>query len=255
MTILKAHFSDGTAFLERYLADLGQGGLFYPTRRPLAIGEIVVVAIRLGRRRSPTLIRGQVAWRRPGKHSTKTKAGIGIEFLPTETQARDYLLAVARGDSAEMVARRHQRLPVEIPVLWAVPGELRDNTGVLRDIGRGGAFVKTERAAAAGRRRRPQGLPPGAEVAMPLSARVAWKGTRRRARLRRRVEGPRRRRHAPDQRARPPHRSARLSRRPRQHRGSASDQVQRVERAAVRQHVQAVRGGIEVAGAQTPWPG
>jgi len=36
MTILKAHFPDGTAFLERYLSDLGQGGLFYPTRRPLA---------------------------------------------------------------------------------------------------------------------------------------------------------------------------------------------------------------------------
>ena len=158
MTILKAHFSDGTAFLERYLADLGQGGLFYPTRRPLAIGEIVVVAIRLGRRRSPTLIRGQVAWRRPGKHSTKTKAGIGIEFLPTETQARDYLLAVARGDSAEMVARRHQRLPVEIPVLWAVPGELRDNAGVLRDIGRGGAFIKTE-----------QPLPVGTELALKFS--------------------------------------------------------------------------------------
>src|SRR5436305_3148007 len=144
MTTLNAHFSDGTAFLERYLSDLGQGGLFFPTRRPLAIGETVVVAIRLGRRRSPTLIRGQVAWRRPGKHSTKTKAGIGIEFLPTETQARDYLLAVARGDSAEMVARRHQRLPVELPILWAVPGALRDNAVVLRDIGRGGAFVRTE---------------------------------------------------------------------------------------------------------------
>ena len=67
MTILKAHFPDGTAFLERYLSDLEQGGLFYPTRRPLAIGEVVVVAIRLGRRRSPTLIRGQVAWRRPAQ--------------------------------------------------------------------------------------------------------------------------------------------------------------------------------------------
>ena len=200
MTILKAHFSDGTAFLERYLSDLGQGGLFYPTRRPLAIGEVVVVAIRLGRRRSPTLIRGQVAWRRPGKHSTKTKAGIGIEFLPTETQARDYLLGVARGDSAEMVARRHQRLPVEIPVLWAVPGALRDNAGVLRDIGRGGAFIRTEETLPTDgdvvlKVSPPGGAfvmteqplptegdvvlkvsPPGAEVAMPLSARVAWQG-------------------------------------------------------------------------------
>ena len=176
MTILKAHFSDGTAFLERYLSDLGQGGLFYPTRRPLAIGEIVVVAIRLGRRRSPTLIRGQVAWRRPGKHSTKVKAGIGIQFLASDAQARDYLLGVARGDSAEMVARRHQRLPVELPVLWQVPGALQDNAGILRDIGRGGAFIRTEDPIPSERDIVLKVSPPGAEVAMPLSARVAWRG-------------------------------------------------------------------------------
>src|SRR4029079_5191951 len=69
-------------------------------------------------------------------------------------------------------------LPVELPILWQVPGALGDNTGILRDIGRGGGFVETANA---------QPLPaegdvvlkvspPGAEVAMPLSARVAWKG-------------------------------------------------------------------------------
>ena len=157
MTILKAHFPSGADFLARYLPELGEGGIFFPTRRPLAIGENVVVAVRLGRRRSPTLIRGQVAWRRPGKHSTKVKAGIGIQFLTSDAQARDYLLGVARGDSAEMVARRHQRLPVELPVLWQVPGALQDNAGILRDI-----VLKVS--------------PPGAEVAMPLSARVAWRG-------------------------------------------------------------------------------
>jgi Tfp pilus assembly protein PilZ len=176
MTILKAHFPSGAAFLARFLPELGEGGLFFPTRRPLAIGEHVVVAIRLGRRRSPTLIRGQVAWRRPGKHSTKVKAGIGIQFLSSDGQARDYLLAVARGDSAEMVARRHQRLPVELPVLWQVPGALQDNTGVLRDIGRGGAFVKTEQPLPNHGDIVLKVSPPGAEVAMPLSARVAWKG-------------------------------------------------------------------------------
>ena len=84
MTILKAHFPSGADFLARYLPELGEGGIFFPTRRPLAIGESVVVAVRLGRRRSPTLIRGQVAWRRPGKHSTKIKAGIGIQFLTSD---------------------------------------------------------------------------------------------------------------------------------------------------------------------------
>ncbi len=41
-----------------------------------------------------------------------------------------------------MVARRHQRLPVELPVMWQVQGVLQDKIGILRDIGRGGAFVK-----------------------------------------------------------------------------------------------------------------
>lgn len=178
MTILKAHFANGPAFLEHYLRELGNGGIFFPTRKPLAIGEGVVVSIRLGKRRSPTLVRGQVVWRRPGKHSTKIKAGIGIEFLTTEGQTRNYLVSVAKGDSTEMMSRRHQRLPVELPVLWQVPGALQDNAGILRDIGRGGAFVKT-------RTEDPlpdetdvvlKVSPPGAEIAMPLQARVAWRG-------------------------------------------------------------------------------
>ena len=75
-----------------------------------------------------------------------------------------------------MVARRHQRLPVEIPVLWQVPGALQDNAGVLRDIGRGGAFIKTEQPLPMDGDVVLKVSPPGAEVAMPLSCRVAWKG-------------------------------------------------------------------------------
>jgi Tfp pilus assembly protein PilZ len=176
MTILKAHFANGGAFLEHYLPESANGGIFFPTRKPLAIGEAVVVSVRLGKRRSPMLLRGLVVWRRPGKHSTKTKAGIGIEFLPTETQTRDYLLAVARGDSAEQVSRRHQRLPVELPVTWQVPGALQDNSGTLLDIGRGGAFVRTTEPLPPDIDVVLKVSPPGAEIAMPLSARVAWRG-------------------------------------------------------------------------------
>jgi Tfp pilus assembly protein PilZ len=176
MTILKAHFANGAAFLEHYLPELASGGIFFATRKPLAIGEPVVVSIRLGKRRSPTLVRGQVVWRRPGKHSTKTKAGIGIEFLASETQTREYLVSVAKGDSTEMMSRRHQRLPVELPVRWEVPGALQDNAGILRDIGRGGAFVMTEEPLPNDTDVVLKVSPPGAEVAMPLSARVAWRG-------------------------------------------------------------------------------
>jgi Tfp pilus assembly protein PilZ len=176
MTILKAQFPTGAGFLERFLPELANGGIFFATRRLLAIGEQVAVAIRLGRRRSPTLIRGKVVWRRPGKHSTKIKAGIGIEFLESEAQSRDYLLGVARGDADEQVARRHQRLPVELPVMWQVQGVLKDKIGTLRDIGRGGAFVKTEEPLPSEPDIVLMVSPPGAEVAMPLSARVCWKG-------------------------------------------------------------------------------
>ena len=177
MTILKAHFANGGAFLDHYLTEPVNGGIFFPTRKPLAIGEGVVVSVRLGKRRSPMLLRGVVVWRRPGKHSTKTKAGIGIEFLPTETQTRDYLVSVARGDASEQMARRHQRLPVELPVTWQVPGALEDKIGTLLDIGRGGAFVRTAEALPADIDVVLKVSPPGAEIAMPLSARVAWRGS------------------------------------------------------------------------------
>ncbi len=46
MTILKAHFANGGAFLDHYLPESVQGGIFFPTRKPLAIGEAVVVSVR-----------------------------------------------------------------------------------------------------------------------------------------------------------------------------------------------------------------
>jgi Tfp pilus assembly protein PilZ len=174
MTILKAHYQSSEAFLSQYLLDLPGGGLFLATRMPLVIGEPVVVSVRMGPRRSPVLLRGAVAWRRPGKHRTKTKAGIGIEFLFSEAQKRDYLLSVARGDSAEAPARKHQRLPVDLPVHWQIPGSLHENAGVLRDIGRGGAFVMTDEPIAGETDVVLKVAPPGAEVAMPVSARIAW---------------------------------------------------------------------------------
>ena len=129
MTILKAHLRSVADFLERYLPDLPTGGLFIPTRKAMAIGEAVIVSLRLGPRGSTVLMRGTVAWRRPGKHRTKTQAGIGIEFLESESKTRDYLLSVARGDQGVMSARRHQRLPLDLPVLVAgtrrPPGEHR----------------------------------------------------------------------------------------------------------------------------------
>lgn len=172
MTILKTLCRTESEFFDRYLSDLAGGGLFIPTRMALPIGEQVVVSVRIGPRADPVLLRGSVAWRRPGKHSTKTKAGIGVEFLPSEKHGRDYLVALARGD-ASVSARRHQRLPIDLPMHWHVAGSVEDRPGVLRDIGRGGAFVKTNELVQ-GREVILKVIPPGAEIEMPVSARIAW---------------------------------------------------------------------------------
>ena len=174
MNIINAHLRSVGEFLDRYLSDLPRGGLFIPTRKLATIGEAVVVSLRLGPRGGSVLMRGTVAWRRPGKHRTKTQAGMGIEFLESEIKTRDYLLAVARGEAMVMSARRHQRLPLDFPVLWQVPGARQENVGVLRDIGRGGAFVMTEQSLDGGTDVVLKMAPPGAEVAMPVSARIAW---------------------------------------------------------------------------------
>ncbi len=174
MNILKAHFRSAAEFLDRYIADFATGGLFIPTRSMFAVGEQVVVSIRLGSRGGTVLVRGAVAWRRPGKHRTKIQAGIGVEFLASEGQTHDYLRSVARGDTTAMSARRHQRLPLDLPVLWQVPGTRQENPGVLRDIGRGGAFVLTEQSLEGQTDVVLKMAPPGAEVAMPVSARIAW---------------------------------------------------------------------------------
>ena len=174
MNILKANFRSREGFLDRYEATSPTGGLFIPTRKALAIGQPVIVSVRLGSRGSPVLLRGTVAWRRPGKHRTKTKAGIGVEFQASEGATRDYLLRVARGDEVATSARRHQRLPLDLPVVWHIPGTRQENTGVLRDIGRGGAFVMTAQPIMGQTDIVLKVAPPGAEVATPVSARIAW---------------------------------------------------------------------------------
>lgn len=174
MNILKTHFRSPDGLLEDYQSSLPHGGLFIPTRKSVTIGESVVLSVRLGSRGNPILLRGTVVWRRPGKHRTKVKAGICVEFLASEAQTRDYLLSVARGDAAAMSARRHQRLPLDLPVLWKIPGTRQENTGVLRDIGRGGAFVMTAQSTGGETDVVLSVAPPGAEVATPVLARIAW---------------------------------------------------------------------------------
>jgi type IV pilus assembly protein PilZ len=161
-------------FLAGYDATLPHGGVFCPTRRKANKGAPATVKVNLGRRQPPLVIAGRVVWRRPGRHLQKIRAGICVEFLPTEKAKIDYLLDLAKAGEAVRSRRRHERLPVEIPVNWHLPGSGAPARGILRDIGRGGAFVRSNSPVPSDAEVVLELSPPGAQVAMAFTARVAW---------------------------------------------------------------------------------
>jgi Tfp pilus assembly protein PilZ len=152
----------------------GGGAVFCPTRRKANKGSLVNVRVNLGRRQPPLLIAGRVLWRRPGRHLQKIRAGICVEFLAAERPKVEYLLDLAKAGTGVRSRRRHERLPVEVPVSWHQQGAHAPARGILRDIGRGGAFIRTSSVARNDAEVVLELSPPGAQVAMAFTARVAW---------------------------------------------------------------------------------
>ena len=74
---------------------------------------------------------------------------IVVEFLDGEQLKRDFLLAMATKDPAELkknrpAHRRHPRFPVDIPVTWQVKDVELRHEGKIADISGGGMFIRTE---------------------------------------------------------------------------------------------------------------
>ncbi len=154
----------------------GNGGVFCPTRSKLQVGDPVKVRVRLGRRQPPMVLYGRVAWRRPGRHLLKIRAGIGVEFLPGEQAKCDYLLEMARSGANVHSRRRHERIPVDLSITWRPLGGNALLQGKLRDVGRGGAFVLSPASVPYESQVVIEIAPPGAEVPMAFIGRVAWTG-------------------------------------------------------------------------------
>ena len=154
----------------------GNGGVFCPTRSKLQVGDLVSVKVRLGRRQPPMVVYGRVAWRRPGRHLLKIRAGIGVEFLPGEQAKCDYLLEMARSGASMHSRRRHERIPVDLAITWRPIGSNDELQGKLRDVGRGGAFVLSRAVVPFESQVVLEIVPPGADVPMAFIGRVAWTG-------------------------------------------------------------------------------
>jgi Tfp pilus assembly protein PilZ len=163
-------------FAALFQTSFAEGGVFYPTRKKLPVGRQVTLKVRLGRRQPPLLVFGRIAWRRPGRHLEKIRAGVGVELLASERAKSDYLLQLARSGEAVKSRRRHERVPVDLAVSWRHEGASEGLRGRLRDVGRGGAFVQSAEQVHGDDQLVVEIAPPGAEVPMAFTARVAWTG-------------------------------------------------------------------------------
>ena len=124
-------------FLAGFQPSGGNGGVFCPTRRNIPVGDMVAVKVRLGRRQPPMVVYGRVAWRRPGRHILKIRAGIGVEFLASEHSKWEYLLDSAHAGASAHSRRRHERIPVDLPIKGRPVGKLSE---VLRPPARRGPW-------------------------------------------------------------------------------------------------------------------
>jgi len=174
MRILRARYRTGEEFLRHYQPSLAGGGVFFPTREAIPLGTPVIVEFRFPGLCNKQLLRGFIAWRRAGKHRTKLRAGLGIEFLSTEAKRRDFVIAVAKGEIVEMITRRHRRLPVTLVANWRVICDRDTHHSHVEDIGPGGAFLRTTDFLPPGTEIVLDVTPPGSLRPLEIAAKVCW---------------------------------------------------------------------------------
>ena len=174
MRILKARYRTAEAFLAAYQNSFAGGGLFFPTREHVTVGETVMVEVRFPELGDRVLLRSYVAWRRAARVREGTPAGVGVELDREESPKREFLLAVARGETPRAVTRTHRRLPTTLPARWHVIDGRERHTGVIVDVSAGGALLRTDERCSQGTQIVVELVPPGGAAPLDIEARVVW---------------------------------------------------------------------------------
>jgi Tfp pilus assembly protein PilZ len=158
MKIIPLRFRNNADFWEHYREDLENGGLFCPTTTELSAGETVVVEVSVPVCPNKILLRGVVHSWRPALPRLRVRAGAVVEFEPEEKSKRDYILGALEGTREPGVRRKHDRLPVAVPVRYRLPDQTETLDSHLTEISIGGAMLGT-----------PTPLPLGTEVILDIT--------------------------------------------------------------------------------------
>lgn len=163
---------DGPAqLLERHYPNGRLGGLTLDGRPPSALGQHVVLTVRVRKPAREFVVHGQLAWARR-KASKQLRESFGIDFLPSDDAMRVRLLSFARNELPDAVTRLEPRIAVELPARVIYGG--RSRSEFLADLSPSGAFIRTWDPLEPNLHLELLVRPPRAILGLQLLGRVAW---------------------------------------------------------------------------------
>jgi Tfp pilus assembly protein PilZ len=133
MRLVTLAFATKDEFLASYHSADG-GSLSMRTRTDAGIGEEVLIEISFPGLPNRALVRATVM-------GISFEQGLRFAFSPADVTTRDFLLAVARGETKiETTHRDHARFPAKLYATWA-PKDGSHRPTTIEDVSAGGAFV------------------------------------------------------------------------------------------------------------------
>ncbi len=143
MKILTAHYESSRHFLEdvRVASGIleGRRAVRHATRAELAPADPVLMEVAFPGLPNRVILRGTIA--KVDKDEGRTTAYVTIS--QEDYGAYDFLVSTAQGEAAETVARRHDRVPLGIPVDWQVVGSGDLIISATDDVSGGGVQIRT----------------------------------------------------------------------------------------------------------------
>jgi Tfp pilus assembly protein PilZ len=174
MRILKLRVRSTDEFDQLYQPELDAGGLFVPTTTSLDVGETVIVEIAAPTLPNKVLVRGEVKSWRPALPRLRVRAGAVVEFAVDEANKRDFVRDALSGKRTDLPRRRHNRLPVSIPVRYRLGKTAGYQEGAISEISVGGAMLNTQTPIPLESDVIVEIVPPGAAAPIAISSKVSY---------------------------------------------------------------------------------
>lgn len=164
-------FRNRAAYVEHAFDRGPLGGVFVPGEVDVALDDEVDLEVSFAEEQVRFHVRAVVRWKRDASRRS-IGAGVGLELLPTESRARDALLAFVGGAAVHHKERAARRYGVRAAVKVKADG--RALTAVTDDLSEGGAFLLLDETLPVGAELSVVVKAPGALVGVQVPAVVTW---------------------------------------------------------------------------------